>query len=862
MTGSDGHRYVIIHGHFYQPPRENPWLDIIEKQDSAAPYHDWNERIYDQCYRPNATSRILDPRGMIVDIHSNYLYMSYNFGPTLFRWLEKNHPKIAQSVIAADRESVLKFRKHGNALAQVYNHMIMPLASRRDQLTQIRWAKSFFRRRFRREPEGIWLAETAINMETVICLIEEGIRFVVLSPTQAEAFRSLDGSDSSASASAWKSVDNGSIDTRRAYRIFARAKDGSRDRDGTRSKDGALAEGGYLDVFFFDEGLSREVSFGDLLINASTLGAKIRSCYDDQGPPQSSRDQAVVIATDGETFGHHKPFGDMCLAYFFSKVAREMGIIPTNFAYFLEKNPPLHEVRLKNEFGEGTAWSCQHGVGRWSRDCGCKAGGPLSWNQAWRAPLRQAFDVLKKHVDEAFVNKVSPVIGGADADADAEAAAWALRDRSMELCDTPTIADFKALLVKEGLAAANLSDADAMMVRRLLEAQKYMLFSYTSCGWFFSDVSGIETVQNIAYAGRALGLALDNDKCDAVIAELKQSLSLAKSNIPETDGATLFSRHVAPFLRHLPIIGFTAIVEKTVAPDKAEQNDFEYFGYRISLTQGTGPKDPPKDGSFAAYNVSVRNEKNGEAADLVMLVSRDDGQIRAWSLRRDQCAAPGFDASQPQSYLNHPDVISLDLSSVFEESKVRLSRYFIASMSRDTEERYSLLMKDHTKSLDSLAALGIPLPPFIAAPVAYVLMRQWNTAINEIEIYGREEAVFNRLLALWDLSKKYCIALDYTESSLLILDLLTAELKLFGETLSAVSSERMRFLLNIVDRFSIPFAKNKCEDLFHSIMKTVIRPMYDSFKSAPPDSAAKEQIVPLLQFARRMNFNTDDFPIS
>jgi len=825
MTGNDAERktrYVIIHGHFYQPPRENPWLDIIEKQESAAPYHDWNERIYDQCYRPNATSRLLDPRGMIVDIHNNYLYMSFNFGPTLFRWLEKNHPKIATAIVAADRESALRFKKHGNALAQVYNHLIMPLSSRRDQLTQIRWAKAHFRKRFRRDAEGIWLAETAINMETVHCLIEEGIKFVVLSPTQAEAFKSLDGSDH------WKTVANGSIDTRRAYRIFAHAKDGTR-------------SGGSIDAFFFDEGLSREVSFGDLLINASTLGDRIRSCYDDH----ALHDQAVVIATDGETFGHHKPFGDMCLAYFFSTVARELGITPVNFGYFLEKNPPMHEVLLKNEFGEGTAWSCQHGVGRWSRDCGCKAGGPLSWNQAWRAPLRHAFDTLQKHVDESYVNQVSPIVSDP----------WKLRDRYMEFSDVPTIAEFKAILAKEQFATG-ISNESAMMIRRLCEAQKYMLFSYTSCGWFFSDVSGIETVQNIAYSARALGLAIDADRRGAVMAEFLSLLSEAKSNVAQQDGATLFSAYAAPFLRHCSILCFTAIVERTVAPEKADQDEFEYYGYRVLLKDG----ERLRDGAML-HRAMVTNEKNGESAGLAALVSREGGQIRAWSLPQDAMTEPGFDPTQPEHFRNHPKAVALDLSCVFEESKVRLSHYFLDAMSKDTEAQYAKWMEHHVKSLDSLAALGVGLPPFVSAPITYVLTRQWNAAINEIEIYGREDEVFEKLLSLWSLSKKYSITLDFTRSAQLILDLLTAELTVFSETLSIVSSERMRYLLNIVDRFSIPFSKNKVEDLFHSILTKTIRAMYDEFKTATDDSQ-KEQLVKLLQFSRRMNFNTDDFPVS
>jgi Domain of unknown function (DUF3536) len=431
----------------------------------------------------------------------------------------------------------------------------------------------------------------------------------------------------------------------------------------------------------------------------------------------------------------------------------------------------------------------------------------------------------------------------------------------MDFCDAPTIAEFRASLEKEGLVRG-VSDDQAMMVRRQCEAQKYMLFSYTSCGWFFSDVSGIETVQNIEYAGRALGLALGNDVRKTVIEDLQRFLAEAKSNIPSQDGATLFSRHVAPFLRHLSILCFTAIVEKTVSPGKSEQNAFEYFGYRVSLTPGPTPAASTQAGqSHLLYNASVRNEKSGEAEDMAVFVSRDDGQIRAWCLRRqDLPGAPAFDVLLPESYRDHPDAIALDLSCVFEESKVRLSRYFLDVMSRDTEQRYELLMEHHVKSLDSLAALGVPLPPFIAAPIAYVLTRQWNTAINEIEIYGRENAVLDMLVSLWTMAKKYGITLDFTKSSLLILDLLTAEMNLFSETLSAVSSERMRFLLTIVDRFSIPFAKNKCEDLFHSILKTAIRPMYDAFTTSP-DTAARDHIVSLLEFARRMNFNTEDFPV-
>jgi alpha-amylase/alpha-mannosidase (GH57 family) len=822
MTISAGKRCVIIHGHFYQPPRENPWLDIIEKQASASPDHDWNERIYDQCYRPNAFSRILDKKGRIVDIHNNYLSMSHNFGPTLFLWLEKNHPKMVEQVIAADRESCGRFNGHGNALAQVYNHMIMPLASRRDKLTQIRWAKEFFRSRYRREPEGFWLAETAINMETVQCLIEEGVKFVVLSPAQAELLRPLDGKDIFKPA--------GGIDTRRTYRVFSRTPEGRR-------------LGGHLDLFFFNEGLSREVSFGDLLGNASTLGAKINSCFDASG----AGGQAVVIATDGETFGHHKPFGDMCLSYFFTRVAPELDITPVNFGYFLENNPPVFEVTLKNEFGEGTAWSCMHGVGRWARDCGCKAGGPLSWNQAWRAPLRRAFDSLQKDVDAAFESALANVVSDP----------WRLRDAYPRLARSRTLGEFKAQLVKEG-ASAQIADSDAMMVRRLLEAQKYMLFAFTSCGWFFSDLSGIETVQNIAYAGRALALGIDKSQREGVTAGFLRLLSEAKSNVANKDGATIYNECVVPFLHHLEILCFTAVAEKTVAPQRAGTREFDYFNYSVALS-----KREQLEARYGCdtFNAAIDNLDSGEHGRFAVCLEREDGRLQGWCVPGDAAEGPAFSAADPQSFKGHPECVALDLSRMFEESKVRLAGYFLAAMSKDTLEKYASWMERNEKNLDSLSSLGVPLPQFVAAPIAYVLTAQWNTAINEIEIYGREDEVYDKLLDLWKKTKKYNIALDFSESSRLLLDLLISELKIFAETLSQVSADRMRYLLNIVDRFNIPFSKNKTEDLFFSIIEKTLRPMYDEFKRHPTGKHG-ETVIRLIQFARRMNFNTDAFPVS
>ena len=397
------------------------------------------------------------------------------------------------------------------------------------------------------------------------------------------------------------------------------------------------------------------------------------------------------------------------------------------------------------------------------------------------------------------------------------------------------------------------------MIRRMCEAQKYMLFAFTSCGWFYSDISGIETVQNIAYAARALNLAVDKARQEGVIQEFVRLLSEAKSNSAGKDGETIFREKIVPNLRHLAILCFTAIAEKIVTPDKTEFPAVNYYGYHVSISE---PKQiKAHDGrGYDLYSSMVVNHESGEEAGFSVLVLRDDGLIRAWAIAADGAAQAASEPKTAESVLQRPDAVPLDLSDIFEEFKVLLAGYFLSAMSRDTREKYALWMERNEESLASLSSLNVALPSFVAAPIAYVLTAQWNTAINELEIYGREDDVYARLLDLWKKTRRYRIALDFTESTRLLQDLLFAEVQIFSETLSFASCERMRYLLNIVDRFSIPFSKNKIEDIFHSTLRNTIRPMYSQFKK-DPDSAQKETVLRLINFARRMNFNTDEFPV-
>ena len=370
---SDKKNFLTIHGHFYQPPRENPWLESIEKQDSAAPFHDWNERICSECYNPNSVSKIVDSRNKILDVVNNYEYMSFNFGPTLLSWMEEHAPHAYDRVIKADIESVIEHNGHGNALAQVYNHIIMPLANRQDKESQVKWGIKDFFYRFGRQPEGMWLAETAVDDETLEVLVENGIKFTVLSPYQALRFKKIESDN-------WQDVSWGNIDPARPYRYFLKK-----------------GKGKYIDLFFYDGAISKSVAFDELLKDGNKFIRRLKEGVS----PNREYPQLINIATDGESYGHHTKFGDMALAYVVKVRAKDEGFEIVNYAEFLDRFGVKYEVDIK----QASSWSCFHGVGRWSDDCGCSTGGHPGWNQKWRKPLREALNFLRDKLAEIYVKE-------------------------------------------------------------------------------------------------------------------------------------------------------------------------------------------------------------------------------------------------------------------------------------------------------------------------------------------------------------------------------------------------------------------------------------------------------------------------
>jgi alpha-amylase/alpha-mannosidase (GH57 family) len=502
--------FLCIHGHFYQPPRENPWLDTVLCEPSAAPYHDWNQKIARECYGPNAAARIPDGERGILSLVNNYEYMSFNFGPTLLTWLSRNDPWVYERIIEADRMSVERYHGHGNAIAQVYNHIIMPLASRRNKRTQIIWGIEDFKYRFGRMPEGMWLAETAVDNETLSLMAGEGIRFTILSPDQAEAVRPF----GSAARRPWKATNAGMLDTTIPYRVFPEGEAGN-----------------FIDVFFYNGPVSQGVAYEKLLASGEQFLTSIKDAANNghAGP------RMITVATDGESYGHHSKFGEMALAWLFKTLGKSQEITVINPGAFLERFPPEWEAKIR----ERSSWSCAHGVERWRSDCGCNVTGTPGWNQAWRTPLRDALEHLSDSLDEIFETTGQLFFENP----------WEARDDYVRLLIDPSVEARNWFLEKHVRAGVNDGAvADAM---RLLESQRMGLFMFTSCGWFFDDISGLEAVQIMLYAARGVDLVGEWAE-ENLEARLKEDLSRADSNIPGAGtGADIYEKSIG-FARMAP----------------------------------------------------------------------------------------------------------------------------------------------------------------------------------------------------------------------------------------------------------------------------------------------------------------------
>ena len=475
-------KYLIIHGHFYQPPRENPWIEEVGKELPAYPYHNWNERITAECYSPNLNAIVLDSEKNLLDVINNFQIISFNFGPTLLSWMEENATEIYSRILSSDRD---------NAIAQVYNHIIMPLASRRDMRTEVLWGIKDFEHRFGRNPKGMWLPETAVSNEALEVLAECGIEFTILAPHQIGRIKKINEKK-------WEKKE----EKEKTSCMFL-----------VRLKNGAS-----IKIITYDAIISHKVSFEGLLHSGDSFLEEIDKRYKETGK------NILIIGTDGETYGHHHKFGEMALAYCIRTIELRKDIEILNLEQYFAMNEPEYETEIE----ENSSWSCIHGIERWRNDCGCSTGGEPGWNQGWRKPLREAVNWLKSLLDEIFVNEGKKFIKDV----------WGARDHYIDIVIRRREESINDFIVRNALEKEHDS---TVTILKLMEMERNGLLMFTSCGWFFSDVSGIESIQILKYAGRALELAHDLTNRN-IEEEFLKKLEKAESNKREEEnGAVIYN---------------------------------------------------------------------------------------------------------------------------------------------------------------------------------------------------------------------------------------------------------------------------------------------------------------------------------
>jgi len=683
-----GKRFVCIHGHFYQPPRENPWLETVETQDSAAPYHDWNERICAECYAPNGAARVVNDKNQITRIVNNYARISFNFGPTLLSWLRENAPRTVRMILDGENRSRQRYRGHSSAMAQVYNHMILPLANARDRNTQIRWGIADYESSFGSVPEGMWLPETAADMATLEALATNGIEFTVLAPHQCKRIRPLKGE------AEWIDTPNATVDTTHPYLV-------------------RFASGASIAIFFYNGPDSRAIAFEGLLDSGDNLAGRLKAAFKDSPQPQ-----LVHVATDGESYGHHHKYGEMALAYALRLLEQDKTVKLTNYGCFLEQFPPEFEC----EIVENTSWSCVHGIERWRSDCGCNGGKP-GWNQAWRAPLRQALDELR----DALVPLTERAGGKLFKDV------WAARDAYIHVVlDRSTESADRFFAAQQ---THTLTEAERVEALKLMEMQRHAQLMYTSCGWFFDDISGIETVQVIAYAARVLQLAqqLFGEQAEPLQPAFLARLAEARSNVPEAgDGARIYKKSVETMELHLEQVAAHYAISSIFSSFADETDLFCYRVRRISHEIYTSGR-----GRLALGRAHVASAITGNAQSFSFAVLHfGDQNITAAVKAYDEADAAAFEtfsaeAAEHVQRADFPEVIRLidrfyghadySLTSLFTDEQRRIVALILNSTLLDIENSLKTIYEDHASLLHYLSQAGLPKPPALTLAAGFAI---------------------------------------------------------------------------------------------------------------------------------------------
>jgi alpha-amylase/alpha-mannosidase (GH57 family) len=744
-------RYVCVHGHFYQPPRENPWLETVEVQDSAAPYHDWNDRITAECYAPNGASRITNTQNQIIRIMNNYARMSFNFGPTLLSWLADKAPRAYRMILDADKFSAHRYSGHGSAMAQVYNHVIMPLASERDALTQIRWGIADFVHRFGRRPEGMWLAETAVNRAVLDLLAREGIRFTILAPNQCARVRRMvqpgdvataaSGTAVSAAARSLDANPNGSSDAA-APPTPDPAEEwiGTPDAtvDPTHPYLVQLDQGRSIAVFFYNGPNSRAIAFEGLLNSGEDFGRRLLAGFHPVSSGAPERAQLSHVATDGESYGHHHKHGEMALSYAVHWIEDEGHARFTNYGEFLAKFPPAWEA----EVVENTSWSCAHGIERWRSNCGCNGGKP-GWNQEWRKPLRDALDFLRDATAPLAEQLAASLLTDLWAARDAYIQVILSRETPIASPDgTGAVGAVDRFLAE--YAVRPLSAAERVTVLDLLELERHTQLMYTSCGWFFDEISGIETVQIIAYAGRVLQLSSQLFGAAGEELELKflEILANAKSNLPELgDGAQVYRHYVTGMKIGLEQVGAHYAISSIF---RNYPEDSELFCF--DLHRDAHEVFASGRGKVALGRARIRSRITEEIEEICFAVLHLGDQNLSAAVRRytaaDETAFATFSADVRAAIrrANLPEVIRLidryfgetaySLTSLFADEQHSILRTILNQTMAEMEDSLRTIYEDHASLLHYLTESGMSAPPALALAASFAINASLRRALE------------------------------------------------------------------------------------------------------------------------------------
>lgn len=704
-------KYICIHGHFYQPPRENAWLEVIEVQDSAHPYHDWNERITAECYGPNTASRILDSKGVIKKIINNYSRISFNFGATLLSWMESNDPEAYDAILQADRDSMENFGGHGSAIAQVYNHMIMPLATTRDKETQIIWGIRDFAHRFKRQPEGMWLAETAVDTESLELLVKHNIKFTVLAPRQAKAFRKIGEEET------WATTDQLGIDTRRPYLL-------------------KLPSGNSIVLFFYDGVTSQGVAFDGLLNDGKKFAERLVQSLDETSEPQLSH-----IATDGETYGHHHKHGDMALAFCLDYIERNNICNLTNYPHFLSKHKPTYEAMIH----ENSSWSCAHGVERWRNDCGCNSGGKPTWNQSWRKPLRETLDWLRDELETIYERETKTVLRDP----------WTARDEYIDVILNRNDETINAFLQKHCI-----NEIEPNNVLRLMEVQRNAMLMYTSCGWFFDEVSGIETTQIMQYACRAMQLVSQISDVNLEV-EFRRRLEEVPSNVPSLQNASVvYNKYVIPSKINLQRVGMHYAVSSIFEEDP---DSFPVFNYttanEVFIRKEAGEQKLVLGVTKVKSNVT-RSEKRFAFAVIYMGKHNIIGNI---SLDMEEEKFAGMQVRMINAFEEGRlgDIIGLmqmyfgpekyTIWQLFQDEKRKVFNFITQQSMLDLEDSLRRIYNRDYPLVMGLSHNGIPIPNAYRTTFEYILNADLIKCFQTDKINIRQVERIMSELVKWDL---------------------------------------------------------------------------------------------------------------